>query len=179
MVTDRAFKGQNLTRHPLVAEGEPLMLFARMPPIMCVRALQGGRLETNKGEVAFHAGDWICTDFPPSYAWIVDQQTFAVASYTKLGTVEDGEQIVFPIAEAGHEVESSMYTGRLETDTEKQIAAVELMEVSVVEDTQANRDAGSGRVTAVRPSHPSTKATLPQQNPEKAMAKPERAVKRP
>lgn len=173
MVTDRALKGTNLTRHPLINEGE-LGLYARMPPIMCIRALQGGRLETAKGEIAFQPGDWICTDYPSTYAWIVDQQTFAVASYTKLGTVGEDELIVFPIAEADHEVDSSMYTGRAEPETASQIPG-DLLEV----ETTTTPAHPAQKVTAVRPSHPSTKATLPQQNPGKAMAKPESANKRP
>lgn len=170
MVTDRALRGTNLTRHPLVDEGE-LGLYARMPPIMCVQAQQGGRLETVKGEKTFHAGDWICTDYPATYAWVLDQQTFAVQSYTKLGIVSEDQQIVFPIAEADHEVESSMYTGRQEVD-QKGVAEVELLEANdpLSSEHMTGVTPANPVVTPARPSHPPTKATLPQQNPQKAMS---------
>lgn len=114
MVNNRIVPGKNLTRHPL-AEEAPEGVFVRGAPFMAIRAGVGGILDTPEGQKTFHAGDWICTDLPATYAWIIDQQTFAVASYTRLGEWDpDNRGINFPIAEADHEVKHSAYTGRQE-----------------------------------------------------------------
>lgn len=112
----RLFKGNNISEHPLASE-QAEGVYVRGTPFLAIRADQGGMLETPEGTKTFHAGDWVCTDIPPSYAWIIDQQTFAVANYTRVGTMDPTDRmIVFTRAEGDNEVESSMYTGRLEVD---------------------------------------------------------------
>jgi len=113
MVNSRLLAGKNLTRHPL-AENEAEGVYVRGAPFMAIMADQGGRLDTPDGVKTFHAGDWICTDLPPTYAWIMDQQTFQVAGFTHVGKMDPDRTIRFPIAEGDKEVEHTAYTGRQE-----------------------------------------------------------------
>ena len=115
MVNARLLPGKNLTAHPLAGE-QAEGVYVRGAPFMAIRAEQGGRLDTPNGVKTFHAGDWVCTDIPPTYAWILDQQTFQVAGFTHVGDMDPDQQIVFPIAEAGEEVEHDLYTGRQEVE---------------------------------------------------------------
>jgi hypothetical protein len=110
MVNRRLLPGKNLTQHPLDDGGEH-GVFTRGGPFMAIRADQGGSIDTPNGVKTFHAGDWICTDIPPTYAWVIDAQTFAVAGYTKVGELDGQSKVVFPVAEADNEVKHSDYTG--------------------------------------------------------------------
>lgn len=111
MVNRRLIPGKNLTDgHPLAEQGDH-GVYTRERPFMAVRADQGGELDTPGGVKTFHAGDWICTDIPPTYAWIIDAQTFQVGNFTKVGQLDGQAKVVFPIAEADQEVEHTDYTG--------------------------------------------------------------------
>lgn len=108
MVNSRLLAGKNLTRHPL-AENEVEGVFVRGAPFMAIQADQGGRIDTPDGVKTFHAGDWICTDIPPTYAWIMDQQTFQVAGFSKVGTMNPDRTVAFPIAGAEGSVDHETY----------------------------------------------------------------------
>jgi len=113
VVNNRLLQGRDIRVHPL-AEGRAEGVFVRGAPFLAIQADQGGKLDTPNGVKTFHAGDWICTDIPTSYAWIMDQQTFQVGNFTKVGELDPNRRIVFPIAEGDKELESDMGTGRLE-----------------------------------------------------------------
>ena len=184
MVNDRTIKGKHLTQHPL-ADGRPHGVYSRTPPIMCIRADVGGKLDTDEGIKTFHAGDWICTNIPPDYAWIIDAQTFQVSNFTQVGELNTGGEIVFPIAEGDAEVEHTRYTGRVEAGpypASDPVAEVMSTVGQGSTDAKATAEAAMREAAAndpLAPEHmitpsqtPPTKAGLPQQNPQKAVTRP-------
>lgn len=130
MVNSRLLAGRNLTRHPL-AENEVEGVYVRGAPFMAIQADQGGRIDTPDGVKTFHAGDWICTDIPPTYAWIMDQQTFQVAGFSKVGSMNPDRMIAFPIAEGDKALDHDTYEEMLKPPANASEALAQVPELGM------------------------------------------------
>ena len=144
-------KGKDITRHPLEVEGQAVNVYTRTPPIMCIRADLGGRLLTVKGIETFHAGDWICTDFPPTTR---GSSTPSPSPRTRAARDAADNKIVFPVAEADDEVEHTRYRGVGRAHPPAPVADEHSDMRSPREGDRRGRHARGGRERPPRPAVP-------------------------
>lgn len=71
-------QGQAIDRHPLLGMVDVKLwpVYVKVGSVIAVPAPQAGTVVTLEGEMAFHAGDYIVADNPPTHAWPVRKDVF-------------------------------------------------------------------------------------------------------
>jgi len=85
-------QGQGIDRHPLVGLVDASFesqehVYVKTGSVIAYEAPRAGTVVTLEGEMAFHGGDMIVTDNPPTHAWPVRRDVFE-STYARLNGVE-------------------------------------------------------------------------------------------